>query len=159
MSFSETFDYSSSQTRISNVQSQIQSQLDECNASLALFQTVTGYSDIVSTQIQTLNIQKTQFESRRNILQSTQDEITNLLNSSDADKSLLYQNFLVLNCDKIDYMRRMLFNFETGLQDPVLLELLADTTNTPEAKTAVAQVLYSKYQLDTNYIFGLSLVM
>jgi hypothetical protein len=159
MSFDTTFDYSAGIENLNNAVNYYNVQLTACNTNLSMYTGIVGYADLTASPIATLTSQQTSLQNTLTILQAVLTEITNLTSSPDPVKVALYQNFVILGCDLLDFMKRMLFNFETALADPDLIALLADTVNTTSAKNALANIIYNRYPIQSQYGAGISLII
>jgi hypothetical protein len=141
------FDYSPSIEGISNSITTNQQALDNINAQIALLQAATGYSAITTPALNNLINQQANLTYTISELQAVLTEITTLYNLDSTTQDLLYYFYTVVGGSSIDFMVRMPFNYEAALSDPIIIALLADTTNTVAAKTTIAQLVFQNYPI------------
>ncbi len=147
----ELFDYSLGIAGINDEITAYQAQLDTVNAQITVLQTAIGYTGLISPGLSALISQQTELTNIINDLQTVITELTTISNLDSTTKDQLYYFYTVLACDNVEFMVRMPFNYVSALADPVIQQLLADTTNTSNAKIAMAQLVFENYQISKDH--------
>lgn len=149
------FDYSSAITGLSNDIASSQSDLAGVNSKIALLQSAVGYDSVTSPALAGLINQQSQLTTTIDDLQATLTEITAITNLDSNTQGQLYYFYTVIGGSYVDFMVRMPFNYETALVDPAIVALLSDTTNSADAKTAVAGLVFGNYPIFSAHIRSL----
>lgn len=150
------FDYSSALIGLSNEISQNQIELDAVADELIVLQNATGYDELVVIAIKELQDLEGSLTLIINDLQAVYNEINSLLNLDSSEKDKLYYYYSILGVGHKEFMVRMPFNYSLALADPVILDLVADSTNSSQAKIALAKLVYQNYQINSEHIGALS---
>jgi hypothetical protein len=149
------FDYSVAIAGFINQINSMQDQLNSINGQITLLQTTTAYSAVTAPALTTLTNQQTQLTSSITDMQTVLTEITAITNLDSATQDQLYYFYTVVGASYQEFMVRMPFNYQAALIDPIIVTLLADTTNTVDTKTAIAQLVYQNYPINGDLIRSL----
>jgi hypothetical protein len=152
------FDYSLSIQGISNEIVLNEEQITSLDKQIIVLQNTIGYPSIIALALEDLISKKNILETTNIELQSTLDEINVISNLPSETKDLLYYFYTVIKDSRVNFMIRMPFNYQAAIIDPNIQELLADTTNSKDNKTAIAQLVYQNYPISFDHIRSLLLI-
>lgn len=146
------FNYSSVIAGFSNNEmTSYQNEVDTLNAEITLLQNTAGYDLVTSPAVASLVTRRDKLLLLISNIEEVITEITAISNLPDSVKDQLYYFYTVVSPSYVDFMIRMPFNYTMALSDPVIIQLLTDITNTSDAKTATAKLVYDKYKVNANH--------
>ena len=159
MSFDSTFDYSGVVNGVTNDLNTYSAQISDLNVQIASIQSATAYSTVaaVVNYISTLTNQAAFYQNRVAQINELLTEITSIQGQTAEIKTTLYYFYTVLSTTGVslmDFMSKLPFNL-TALNDPIIQQLVADTTTPNDVRVSVAKALYGNYNVNVRVAFAL----
>lgn len=150
------FDYTASIQMLGDAIVEMTNKISNIQNRITLIESATDYAAVTQNTLEDLNSNKIKLEKRHSDMQAVLDEINNLLMATDEEKASLYYFYTILQVNKKEYMKRLLFNYSSAITNPTIIQLVADTETSTEAKIEVARILYETFSIKSEYSFVIS---
>lgn len=148
MSFDTEFDYSAAQSWLTARIASQQVIADGLGTEITDLQATTGYSSLVTPQVDQLNARKDRYDADIAKLNEVDGEITALTGLDAGDKTQIYDFWVLVQEPKESFMTRLLFNHAAILADTDFTALLADVTNDADQKKMIGELVCQKFPID-----------